>query len=128
MYNRRNETRKSTSDYFLVYNTETEELIGRVMDMHLDGTMLISETPVPVPSTIKCRMVLPEMIGRHKYLHIEAESIWCRQNLRLGWFETGYKIVGLSETDREIINELIDEWTDKKSELTKTPPKPAGIR
>jgi len=117
MYDRRNEDRKCTSDYYLVHDSETGEMIGRVMDMNLEGTMMISETPMSVPLTVKCKMVLPGMIGRHKFLHFEAESIWCRKNTRLGWFETGYKITDLSDTDRQIIEELIDEWAVKKSEL-----------
>ena len=128
MYNRRNEARKSTSDYFIAYNTETEAMLGRLMDLHLEGAMLISEEPVPVPCTINCKIVLPGMIGRHKHLKLEVESVWCRQNPRLGWFETGYKITRMSETAREIITELIDDWADKKSQLTKTKNKPVSTR
>lgn len=117
MYDRRNENRKSTSDYYLVHNSETGELVGRVMDLNLEGTMMISETPTTVPLTMKCKMVLPGMIGRHKHLRFEAESVWCRKNARLGWYETGYKIVSLSDTDRLILEELIEEWAIKKTEL-----------
>jgi len=117
MQERRNDDRKCTSDYYLVHETESGKLIGRVMDMNLDGTMMISETPTDVPDRFSCKMILPKMIGRHKHLHFQAESVWCRKNARLGWYETGYKITDLSDTDRKIIMELIEEWAVKKTEM-----------
>lgn len=113
MSDRRNQARRRTSDYFLVYNDETDELIGRVMDLTTEGAMMISETSVEVPQTFKCRLVLPRMIGRHKNLHFEAECKWSRKNHRLGWYESGYRFVDLSDTTRKILTELLKDWDIK---------------
>jgi hypothetical protein len=118
MDDRRKEARKRTSDYFMVYNAETEELIGRVMDLNVDGVMLISENPNEVPCTLKCRMVLPQMIGRHSHLHFEVTSKWCKKNSRLGWYETGYQVINLSDDDHKLIQELTDEWASKISHVS----------
>ena len=113
MHNRRKETRKCTSDYFLVYNAETDELVGRVMDLNVDGAMLISENLVDVPCTIKCKMALPESIGRHYHVDFEIAGKWCRKNNRLGWFETGYQVINISDTNRLLIEEITEEWIPK---------------
>ena len=113
MSDRRNQARRKTSDYFLVYNEDTDELIGRVMDLTVEGAMMISETPVEVPVGYKCRLVMPRMIGRHKNLHFEVESKWCRKNHRLGWYESGYSIINVSEKDQKIMTELIEDWEVK---------------
>lgn len=114
MIERRDQIRKSTGDYFIVYDCETNEKIGRIIDLSIEGAMLVSESMLPVPMTYKCMIEMPQMIGRHKELHFEAECKWCKQNNRLGWYESGFKIIGLSDTDREILDELTSEWTEKK--------------
>jgi hypothetical protein len=120
MNERRKRTRKSTNDYFLVYDLETEELIGRVMDLNAEGTMIISESPVEVPSTFQCRMVMPRMIGRHRYLFFEAESKWCRKNTRLGWYEAGYQLINTTDEILEIIEQLTGDWVIKDRDFSIT--------
>lgn len=110
MGERRKLARKSTNDYFLVHNDETDELIGRVMDLNADGAMLISEEPIPVPRTFKCRMRLPQMIGRYRFVHFELESKWCNKNKRLGWFEAGFQMREISMETLAVIEELTGDW------------------
>jgi len=110
MSDRRNQARRRTSDYFLVYDSETNELVGRVIDLTIDGARMISETPVTVPRVVQCKLVMPRMIGRHRDLYIEAECKWCKKNHRLGWHESGYEFVNISEENHRIISELIGDW------------------
>lgn len=110
MSERRSQKRRRTSDYFLVYDEETNDLIGRIIDLTIDGARMISEMPVPVPRTVRCRLVMPRMIGRHRDLHIEAECKWCKKNHRLGWHEAGYEFINMSEENHKIISELIGDW------------------
>jgi hypothetical protein len=113
MGDRRKLARKSTNDYFLVHNDETNELIGRVMDINADGAMLISEEPIPVPRTFKCRLRLPRMIGRYRFLHFELECKWCNKNKRLGWFEAGFQMREISMETLAVIEELTNDWDIK---------------
>ena len=110
MSDRRGRRRRRTSDYFLVYDQETNELIGRIIDLTAGGARLISEEPVPVPRTVQCKLVMPHMVGRHRHLYIEVECKWCKKNHRLGWHEAGYEFVNISEENHKIITELIGEW------------------
>lgn len=120
MTDKRKQSRKFTNDYFLVYDTTTNQLIGRVLDLTSDGAMLISDRLVPVPVKSSCKMIMPKMIGRHRYLHFELESRWCEKNPRFGWHETGYQITKITDEFREIIAEMIGEWIVKvgSQELT----------
>jgi len=113
MNERRKQARKSTSDYFLVYDWETEELIGRVMNLTTEGTMLMSETPIEVPVTFHCKMVMPAMIGTRRFITFDIESIWCTQNRLCEWYETGYRFVNVAQEDLEIIEEIISDWDIK---------------
>ncbi len=110
MSDQRNQERRRTSDYFIVYDQETNELIGRVIDLTIDGAKMISEMPVPAPRVVQCKLVMPRMIGRYRNLYIQAECKWCKKNHRLGWHEAGYEFVDISEENYNIITELIGEW------------------
>lgn len=117
MSERRKQVRKCTSDYFIVSDRETGARIGRVLDLTTDGAMMISETEVPVPTTFQCKMRMPRMIGRHRFLFFDAESKWCRQNQRLGWYETGYRLVNVPEDHLKIIEELTGDWVVREKSL-----------
>lgn len=120
MTDKRKQQRKFTNDYFLVYDTETNKLIGRVLDLTPSGAMLIGDSLISVPVTYSCRMVMPRMIDRHRHLYFDVESRWCQKNPRLGWHETGYQITKISDEFRALISEMIGEWIVKEGsqELT----------
>jgi hypothetical protein len=113
MSERRKSARKSTNDYFLVYNDESSQLLGRLMDLNAEGMMLICEAPVYVSGTFKCKLVMPRMIGRYRHVHFEAECKWCRKNPQFGWFEAGYQLSNLSDENWAIIEHLIEDWAEK---------------
>ena len=107
----RKNVRHKTSDYFLVYDSDTGELVGRVINLSLDGAMLIGDQPVDIPTRHTCRLALPEDIDGRKWIKFVAESRWCRKNNKCDWFETGYKFVTISDEDRFLLNKLISTWT-----------------
>jgi hypothetical protein len=113
MSERRDKTRKCTSDYFLVFDRETEALIGRVLNLTPGGVMMISESEVPTSKSFQCKMVMPGVVGRHKFITFDAESRWSKKNTRLGWYETGYQIISLSKADQQAIDMLLGDWVIK---------------
>jgi len=113
MSTEKNIVRKSLDDCFIVYEKDNGKMLGRIIDLSLEGAMMISETPLPENRTIDCRINLPSSIGRGGEIEFEVESRWCRRNHRLGWFETGYAITSISRKDRETLQEIIDEFTEQ---------------
>ena len=95
--------RKRTSDYFLVYNRDTDELIGRLINLTTEGAMLISDDPIDVPTISKCKMVLPEEIEGCKEVTFDAKSKWCKRNEDFHWYETGYQFLNVSDVGKQII-------------------------
>jgi hypothetical protein len=114
MDERRKHVRKATSDYFLIYDRETEELVGRVLNLSPAGAMVISESPVTVSRIIKCKMVMPRIISTRDYISFDAECRWCSENKRWKWFEIGCQLSNVSEEDQRIIQKLIGEWVIKE--------------
>ncbi|MFQ6008767.1 MAG: PilZ domain-containing protein [Candidatus Zixiibacteriota bacterium] len=114
MDERRKHIRKATSDYFLIYDRDTDKLVGRVLNLSPAGTMVISDSPVAVSKVIKCKMVMPRKISTRHYISFDAECRWCLENKRWKWYEIGCQLSNISEEDQSIIRQLIGEWVIKE--------------
>jgi hypothetical protein len=107
-HERRKNERKSTNDYFLLYDLDTEDLLGRVLDFSLDGFMLMTEGVLPVGRVYNCRLQLARNVRSRQAISFEAETKWCTQNKKWKWFETGFKIENISKPDLKIIKEIVE--------------------
>jgi hypothetical protein len=110
MQDRRKNVRRAPNDYFLVFNRENDRFIGRVLNMSLDGVMLVSMEPVELGATYPCRMTLPEKIDDCSQIIFDADSKWSHKNEDSNMYETGFKMRNVSKNDREIIRELLQKW------------------
>ena len=107
---RRQWIRHSTSATFLVINRNGGELIGRVLDISPYGVLLATEEAVTKDVQLECRMNFPFWHGLHQSVDFTMTSRWCQKNIHLDWFESGWRIDLMSDIDRKVIVEMIDEW------------------
>ncbi|MDF1544418.1 MAG: PilZ domain-containing protein [bacterium] len=117
MSNRRNHTRKSTSDYFLLYEVGPNILMGRIMDLTTKGAMIMCETDIVTNVTVPCRLALPRMIGLVRNIFFEARIIWCRKHDKWDWYEAGLEIHNIEDDQLGIMEEIVAEWSEKSSSL-----------
>jgi c-di-GMP-binding flagellar brake protein YcgR len=118
MGDQRKLSRRRTSDYFVVYERETERIVGRLVNLTIAGAMIISEDPVEVPTVIKCRIKMPQPVeGRHEIV-FDAESRWCKKNNHTDWYETGYKFTNVSDADTKLITMVTREWLAKETDTS----------
>lgn len=118
MNDKRNTPRGRTSDYFLIYNSATDELVGRVLNMTVDGAMLISEEPVDPNIVIPCRLTLPEPINGCQEIIFDMESRWSCENRQASWYETGYKLINMSELATKILKLAVRRWMKVQPEMS----------
>jgi hypothetical protein len=112
-HERRRAARHCTSANFLVIHRDTNELVGRVLDMSTSGLLLASESAISVDVTLYCQLKFPYWHGLHQHVNCQATSRWCQKNLHLDWYESGWILHGLSDVDQKVVEELIDEWDIK---------------
>ena len=110
----RKKTRGYTNDYFLVFEIETGEILGRLMNLTPDGIMLISDNENELNKTIKSRMILPELVDGKKEIYFDLQARWCQKNKRADWYETGYEIINRTEKCLKILNILASQWMNPK--------------
>jgi len=107
MADKRREHRERTSDYYVVYDRDSGEPLGRVLNFTSEGMKLMGDSPLPVPATIACRMALPEPIDGFTEVFFEAETRWTQRNDSCHWYETGCMIFPLSDDDHRLIETVL---------------------
>jgi len=94
--------------YLEVFNEESGDLIGNLVDITTRGIKLVSKDPIPNNTTFKLRMVLPQGYFRVDELHFEAKSVWSANDVNPDFFDTGFEVLNLSREERKIIRKLIE--------------------
>ncbi|MBU0731087.1 MAG: PilZ domain-containing protein [Proteobacteria bacterium] len=96
--------------YLEVYDENTNELLGHVVDLTTRGIKLVSKLPIPVGSVHKLRMELPEGYFEEKTLHFEAKCLWSTNDVNPDFFDAGFELTkGLDRMTRDILLGLIDQ-------------------
>ena len=119
MNNQRKKERGYTNDYFLVFEIESGEIVGRLINLTTEGLMLINEDPVEMNKTFKCRMILPEIIEGSRELYFDLQSRWCQYNKRAKWHETGYEILNKTEVCSKVLQVIMKDWMAPINSITK---------
>jgi c-di-GMP-binding flagellar brake protein YcgR len=104
---RRAYERYSVNFYLRVIDVDSDTLLGNVVDISLNGMRLVSETLLPVDKTHRVRMEIA--LGEDDTEHVDfvATSIWSREDLTPGLYESGWKNT-LSPAASRSLQRLID--------------------
>jgi len=96
--------------YLRVFDRNSGELLGHLVDVTQEGAKLISENPIPVMQRFQLRMLLPaEIFGRNE-LNFEAESLWSYFDINPQFHDTGFRLIDVDTRDMLTIARLINEF------------------
>lgn len=109
MDERRKEWRRHLYYYSRVFDEQTHELAGRLVDITTGGMMVISEKPAQKDAVYKFKVVLPEPIEGQKSLELEAKSKWSRQTTYQDLYDNGFQIVNISLKNIDTLNRLVSQ-------------------
>jgi hypothetical protein len=96
--------------YLRVFDRNTNQLLGHLVDITPEGAMLVSETPIPTAERFQLRMLLPAEIFGKDRLEFEAESIWSKNDINPDFYDTGFRLLDVNAEDAATISELIGEY------------------
>ena len=113
--------RKRTSDYYLVYEQNSNRLLGRMTNLSLGGFMIVGTDPIPDCRTMICRIEFPRNVDGVEEITVNAASVWSRENKRADWWETGFKLHEVSPLIRSVIGHLIETWDDHHGSIQVSP-------
>ena len=96
--------------YLRVYNQETEELLGHVVDIHKDGLRLVSDNPIPLKRRFQLWIDVPKEHTTHQRIFFEAESMWSGRDVNPDFYDTGFRIINIGASALLQLQLLIEEF------------------
>ena len=96
--------------YLRVFNEDTGELLGHVVDINKHGIRLVSDKPIPPNQTFRLWVDVPKENAPRQRIHLEAESLWCGQDVNPDYYDTGFRLQNISTQALLQLQLLIEEF------------------
>lgn len=110
MDEKRKAQRKRTDKYFAVYNRETDEFFGKLIDVSTNGMMILAVLNMDVSSIYEFRIDFPMPLAGKTHLAFDAECVWCRESTRSnGNYDVGFQITQIIFKELETIQYLLND-------------------
>ncbi len=107
MYEKRKLERQTVSTSLEVYDLDTGDHLGRVVDLHTEGLMLLSDKPIDLFRRFALQVSLPMTLNGLTEFFLDAESLWNRESLAGGQYWTGLHFTQLPDTSRACIEKMV---------------------
>lgn len=117
MEERRKLKRRYLMFYSRIFDRRSGALIGYLSDITIEGMMVISEVPLETGLVSRLRMDLPEDIFDKNHMDFEALCIWNRQDVNPNFYISGFKLIGLSDSDKQTIERIIDAYGFRERQI-----------
>jgi len=114
MGERRNLERNDFSYYMQLVDSDTQQMVGHLVDISSGGFKLDSQSPIPVNKDFRLRMDLTSEVADKPTMSFVARSKWCQVDpLDPFIYNVGFQLINISPGDREIINRMIEKYGKK---------------
>lgn len=104
--NRENK-RKSLFYKFEVLNADNQ-IIGYLGDLTLNGLKIICDNPIATKQKLSLKIKVPARIINNEQIILQAESMWCRNQVESDNYHVGLKILHLEEQDKKTVKIIMD--------------------
>ena len=111
MQERRHTQRKKFGFYMKVLDDETENIVGHLVDVSVDGFRLETSEPLPLKKEYHMHMELTPDISDKLFMFIAGRTIWCKADTIMpNMHHVGFLITSISEHDKEIYQRLLETY------------------
>jgi hypothetical protein len=111
MQDRRKHPRKDLYLFLNVYDPKSEQNIGTLLNLSLEGAMVLSENRVDSDMVFELQIKLPENFFQKHELVFTAKSRWCAPDINPEFYDVGYQFANVSEEDGRIIKEILEKYS-----------------
>lgn len=109
MKERRKAQRKRTDEFFGIYHRETNEFIGKLIDLSIMGMKIQAVQEMDVGSIYNFRIDLPKPIAGYFNLAFHTECVWCNESTTSkGEYDIGFQVKEKLFEKIDIIKHLLD--------------------
>ncbi|MBF0530323.1 MAG: PilZ domain-containing protein, partial [Deltaproteobacteria bacterium] len=103
-------TRRQLIYYLKVLDHGTGQPIGRLVDITVEGMLLVSSQPIPKNTVYKLQVDLPDGLNARPPIILEARSLWSKPDINTDFIDTGFIFITIAPSDLQTITELIAEY------------------
>ncbi len=124
MENRRGKERHHLVHFLRIFDRDTGEEIGNMVNITLEGLRLVGQAPIDKGASHRLRMDFPqEFIGK-EYAdrleifmgrgHVEFDGTckWCDVDINPELYAIGFQLQNISKDDKRVLEELIEFYRD----------------
>lgn len=90
-----------------VYDSLRDLYLGRLVNIHNQGLMIIGDLPLEEDKLYKLDLHLPRPLGGHTSIHLGVDCLWTRNAEYNGKHWAGFSIIDLSPQAAEDIRQLV---------------------
>jgi hypothetical protein len=102
--------RRSLLYDFEVIEPESGMCIGRIVNISLEGMMLVATDSQVSNSVCELRVLLPELISGKNTIDCKGKCMWCKKNGDTDFYEVGFHLFDIPENDIKAIVSLITRY------------------
>ena len=114
MQERRKYPRKDLLLFANVYDSKSGKIIGTLLNITLEGAMVLSESRIDADNTMELHIKLPENFVQKNELVFTANSRWCGPDINPEFFDVGYQFANVTDEDSQIIQAIIEKYGFKE--------------
>lgn len=94
--------------YLEVFDEDSGEILGHLVDITTRGIKLVSKKAVATDREYHMRMNLPEGYFKEKVIHFQGRALWSGNDVNPDFYDTGFKVANLNKEVRTIFIKLIN--------------------
>jgi hypothetical protein len=110
MQNRRKTKRHYLLEFVRVYNADTRQPIGNLVDITLGGARIVAHKPIAEGQAINLHLVLTSEVANIPFMEFPTVSKWCLPDLEPNLYNIGFEILELSAEDTLILQKIINTY------------------
>jgi c-di-GMP-binding flagellar brake protein YcgR len=110
MLEKRKVRRRNSFYYLEVFEEETKNFVGRLINITTDGIMLESEEPIEVKKGYRLSMELPNSFVWKPKIIFDAKSVWCRKDGDFETYKAGFQFQNLDTKVEKQVNRLVEKF------------------
>ena len=107
---RRKQERVSLIYYLAVFDRNTDDLMGYLADISLEGAMLLCEKSLEIDSDYQFKIEVFSASSINKQIEFDAKCVWRKKNEYIDFFNFCLKFIKIESKNIDEIQSLIDTY------------------
>ncbi len=106
MEDKRSSERKLIHQLLRVTDRRSNRTVGNLVNLSMDGFLLISPVPIPPQTVAELSLELPYAVNGRDHVDLVARCIWCQKSSYSDDYGAGYQIEQMSIPDRAVMRAI----------------------